>query len=123
MICKALGDVGELGGTVKKVMERFNITNPEKIVVGFTDATTLSGSIAIQSGTDIRGCEKNLAINSISSAIGTTNYIRLKMGFGVVENSFMFNVLPPGEEMDKFGYCLDISGQGIFIDKFKLFNI
>jgi peptidyl-tRNA hydrolase len=68
-------------------------------------------------GSDVRGTEGNKGAQSIISEIGN-NFVRFRLGVGrsegIPDDSYALESFPEAnQEMDMFGYALDITGQAL----------
>lgn len=77
IIAKLLTDVTESGLAVVKLLKHYNITDTQRqLIVVMEDMQTLPGTIALQTGSDLRGTDKNRGNKNIIEKLGHSNYIR-----------------------------------------------
>lgn len=126
LIVKCLTDPVDSGKAIASILNHYKVDHPEKkLIVVYGDCGVMEGSIGIQHGSITQGKEpfvsktgvdKMKAVKSISAALGSNDYVRIRLGLGSPsggqsDDSFLLETLKPSKEMDMFGFVLDIAGQ------------
>ncbi|KAF9351723.1 hypothetical protein BGX34_000396 [Mortierella sp. NVP85] len=82
VMAKPLTFMNESGTAVQQLMRFYQVTDPKKLIVISDDINTLPGALAIQDGGDLKSLAGQKGQESIATALGTTSFIRLRLGVG-----------------------------------------
>ncbi|KAI8350947.1 peptidyl-tRNA hydrolase [Mortierella sp. GBAus27b] len=82
VMAKPLTFMNDSGTAVRKLMDLYQVTDPKKLIAVSDDINTLPGALAIQDGGDLRSLAGQKGQESIATVLGTTSFIRLRLGVG-----------------------------------------
>ncbi|RKO84339.1 peptidyl-tRNA hydrolase-domain-containing protein [Blyttiomyces helicus] len=120
ILAKPLVGMNLSGHAVAKLLAAYPLASIQKqLILIFDDLNTLPGSIALQSGGELRSAQGHKGAESVVEAIGTSDFVRFRIGIGRPTPPLQVAsyVLQPfskeAREMDLLGHALDLSAQAL----------
>ncbi|CAG8531124.1 1003_t:CDS:2 [Ambispora leptoticha] len=121
VLVKPLMNMNESGVPVQRVLQYYGITDTKKLIVVCDDLNTLPGSLMIQGGGLLAAMQGHKGIESIANVLGTTEFIRFRLGIGRPPNEsttitqwVLGSFTKENREMNLFGHLLHLTTHALY---------